>query len=131
MRTLLLICLLLALPQLGHTMSVASYEKTAAMADAPGPNRNMAKLSIESYFQGMSETLTFLKSGAQHIYFQDAPYLCFPSSVSLTGAFLKGLLDGELKSPESVLRSLGVDWKEYQIPTVLIPLVARTFPCPK
>lgn len=131
MRMSMALSMVLVVPCTASALSAAGYEKSVQMSEAPGPNRFMAKTSIESYFQGVSETLNFLKTGTNHIYFQDRPYLCIPPSANLSAAMLRGMLDAELANPETVLKLFGSEWREYQIPTLLVPLIARTFPCQK
>ena len=131
MRKLAVVFLTFTLSTAATAMSIIGYEKTVQMSESPGPNRFITKAALESYFQGMAETLTFLKSGTDHVYFDNRPYLCVPPSANLSGAMLRGMLDAELKNPEILLRAFGKDWKEYQIATLLIPLASRAFPCPK
>lgn len=112
-------------------MSVSSYEKVRAMAESTSAQRLMARATMDSYFQGLAESLTYLQSGSQTVYLQHRPFLCFHSNVQLTGAMLRGVLDGELTKPELFATTLGKDWKEYQIPSVLFPALLRLYPCPK
>ena len=114
-----------------HTsaMTVADYEKLEAVTHNTGEERHMADMALESYFQGMAETLNFALLGTRRLYFQDKPFLCLPQTAKLTGSMLRGVLDGELRNPNTVLKGVKGDWKSFEVPQAIIPLLARLFPC--
>lgn len=112
-------------------MDVVGYERLVKEAESQSPNKFIAKAFIESYFAGVAETLQFLQTGSQNIYMRDAPALCFPSNVRLSGPLLRGVIDTELQKPELYQELLGLKWKEYQLTGILIPGLLRMFPCPK
>jgi hypothetical protein len=107
------------------------YEQAQKLAESSSAERFMARASIDAYFQGLAETLMFLQAGSQTIFFEEKPFVCFPSGMNITGSMLRGVLDGELKSPNFALRSSEAKWKEWQLSFIVVPLLARTFPCPR
>ena len=110
-------------------MTVYNYEKLEGVTHNTGEERHMADVAIESYFQGAAEVLNFALLGTRRLYFQDKPFLCLPPTAKITGSMLRGVLDGELRNPNTVLNGVKDDWKTYEVPQAVIPMLARLFPC--
>jgi len=124
------ILVFVGLSTVASAMDVAGYEKLVKESESQNPNGFIAKAGINSYFTGIAETLQFLQTGSQNIYMRDAPSLCFPSNIRLSGPLLRGILDSELQKPALYQELLGPKWKEYQLTGILMPGLMRMFPCP-
>lgn len=127
----LFVALAVVMCQATMAMDVSAYEAILKESQSEGAGKYMSRAAIDNYFNGVAVTLQYFQAGSQSISRNDIPLLCFPSNVKLTGALLRGALDGELLNPKIFSETLGPEWKKFELVTFIIPSLARLFPCQK
>lgn len=129
MKKLIAAALLLLVSSNAAALGIQEYKQL--QADEKGKNAEtaaLAELALNSYFQGMQETLAVAFSG-RRIEIWSGLQICMPDGVKLTRQLLREATDQALADPRTA--TFGPEGKLPNISIANITLlgVYRMFPC--
>lgn len=115
----------------GFALDVHGFEEMNRKKDgADRMQAQVARISLNLYFSGVSDTLNNQAVGSNDIYFSGRPLVCLPAKATLSPGILAAMVETEIQKPDDLVRTLGPDWKSYALTAVLLMGLARNYPCP-